>query len=147
MIHAALPGSCAIPAVLKPVFLSGSRGVQRVDDEEQFIRAFEWTRSFLSHRDVAKRGGEYASVVLVEDYVPGAEVALEGLLSDGKLDMLALFDKPDPLEGPYFEETIYVTPSRLSSERQNEIVEVTTRAARALGLAPWPGPRGDEIAA
>ena len=126
------------PAVLKPVFLSGSRGVQRVNDEEEFIRAFEWLRRFLSHRDVAKRGGEHASVVLVEDYVPGAEVALEGLLSEGKLEMLALFDKPDPLEGPYFEETIYVTPSRLSSERQDEIVAVTTRAAAALGLRHGP---------
>ena len=126
------------PAVLKPVFLSGSRGVQRVNDEEEFIRAFEWLRSFLSHRDVRKRGGEHASVVLVEDYVPGAEVALEGLLSDGKLEMLALFDKPDPLEGPYFEETIYVTPSRLSSALKNQIVEVTTRAATALGLRHGP---------
>jgi len=126
------------PAVVKPVFLSGSRGVQRVNDEEEFIRAFEWSRNFLSQPDVRKRGGEYASVILVEEYVPGAEVALEGLLSDGKLEMLALFDKPDPLEGPYFEETIYVTPSRLASKRQNEIVEVTTRAAAALGLHHGP---------
>ena len=126
------------PAVVKPVFLSGSRGVQRVNDEEEFLGAFERLRSFLSHRDVKKRGGEHASVVLVEDYVPGAEVALEGLLSDGKLEMLALFDKPDPLEGPYFEETIYVTPSRLAPERQNEIVEVTARAGAALGLRHGP---------
>lgn len=126
------------PVVLKPVFLSGSRGVQRVNNVDEFIRAFEWLRSFLARKDVAKRGGEYASVVLVEDYVPGAEVALEALLSDGKLEKLALFDKPDPLEGPYFEETIYVTPSRLASERQDEIVEVTRRAAAALGLRHGP---------
>ena len=131
-------GELHYPVVLKPVFLSGSRGVQRVNNVEEFIRAFEWLRTFLSHRDIAKRGGEYASVVLVEDYVPGAEVALEALVSDGKLEKLALFDKPDPLEGPYFEETIYVTPSRLPPERQDEILDVARRAAAALGLRHGP---------
>ena len=126
------------PAVLKPVFLSGSRGVQRVNDEAELIRAFEWTRGFLSQPDVASHGGEFANVVLLEDYVPGPEVAVEGLLTDGNLEVLALFDKPDPLEGPYFEETIYVTPSRLRPDRQNEIVDVTTRAAAALGLRHGP---------
>jgi biotin carboxylase len=112
--------------------------VKRVNNVEEFIRAFEWLRSFLSRRDIAKRGGESARVVLVEDYVPGAEVALEALVSHGKLEPLALFDKPDPLEGPYFEETIYVTPSRLPTERQDEILDVARRAAAALGFSHGP---------
>lgn len=126
------------PAVMKPVFLSGSRGVVRVDDEEAFVRGLEWMRGFLADSDVSKRGGELARLVLVEDYVPGEEVALEGLLTDGRLEVLALFDKPDPLEGPYFEETIYVTPSRLPARRQDEILDVTARAAAAIGLHHGP---------
>lgn len=131
-------GDVRYPVVLKPVFLSGSRGVQRVNNVEEFVRAFEWLRNFLSRPEIAKRGGDYARIVLVEDYVPGAEVALEALVSNGKLEPLALFDKPDPLEGPYFEETIYVTPSRLPSERQEEILDVARRAAAALGLRHGP---------
>ncbi len=128
----------SFPAVVKPVFLSGSRAVRRVNNEEEFVDAFEWSRSFLARPDIVKRGGEYAKLLLVEDYVPGREVALEGLLTDGVLAVLALFDKPDPLEGPYFEETIYVTPSRLPSGHQREIVDVASRAAAALGLNQGP---------
>jgi biotin carboxylase len=76
--------------------------------------------------------------VLIEEYVDGREVALEGLLTDGELRLLALFDKPDPLSGPYFEETLYVTPSRLSEEDQQEILRVTAEAAMAMGLRHGP---------
>lgn len=126
------------PAVVKPTFLSGSRGVHRVNDEQEFVDAFEWLRRFLARPEIFERGGEHAGLLLVEDYVPGEEVALEGLLSDGDLEVLAIFDKPDPLEGPYFEETIYVTPSRLVSPRQDEIIATASRAAAALGLRHGP---------
>ena len=126
------------PAVVKPVFLSGSRGVQRVDDEDAFVRAFEWTRELLARPELAKRGGEHAKKLLVEDFVPGPEVALEAILTAGELTPLALFDKPDPLDGPYFEETIYVTPSRLPAETQAKIANVTAQAAAALGLRHGP---------
>jgi biotin carboxylase len=76
--------------------------------------------------------------LLVEEYVPGVEVALEGLLRDGTLEVLAVFDKPDPLEGPYFEETIYVTPSRLPDETITSVVTATARAAAAIGLTEGP---------
>jgi len=76
--------------------------------------------------------------LLVERYIPGEEVALEGVLENGKLRMLALFDKPDPLEGPYFEESIYVTPSRLEVETQERILDCAERAVRALGLTEGP---------
>lgn len=126
------------PAVIKPVFLSGSRGVQRVDDEDAFVRAFEWTRELLARPELAKRGGGHARTVLVEDFVFGPEVALEAILTDGELTTLALFDKPDPLDGPYFEETIYVTPSRLPAETQAKIANVTAQAAAALDLRHGP---------
>ncbi|MGH9461224.1 MAG: ATP-grasp domain-containing protein [Vicinamibacteria bacterium] len=133
-----LAGRVRYPCVLKPVFLSASRGVMRADDEQQFQSWFERLRILLRDPEVVRRGGRLAEKVLVEGYVPGSEVALEGLLSDGELQVLAIFDKPDPLEGPFFEETIYVTPSRLPEELQRGITETAERAARALGLRHGP---------
>lgn len=126
------------PCVVKPTFLSGSRGVIRTDDEAEFVRAVERVRAILAQPEVAAMGGEEASHVLVEEYIPGAEAALEGILTGGELQVLALFDKPDPLDGPYFEETIYVTPARLPPARQHALIEVTAAAARALGLREGP---------
>jgi biotin carboxylase len=124
----------AYPLVLKPVFLSGSRGVVRVDDREGFVSGFERLSTLLATPEVRAHGGEDSGLVLIEEYVEGPEVALEGLLTDGRLAPLALFDKPDPLSGPYFEETIYVTPSRHPLATQREIFRVTAEAARAIGL-------------
>ncbi|HYB69805.1 MAG TPA: ATP-grasp domain-containing protein [Candidatus Bathyarchaeia archaeon] len=121
------------PCVLKPLVLSASRGVIRADDSAQFVAAFERIRAILSAADVAALG-EGTDAILVEGFVPGREVALEGLLEDGRLRTLALFDKPDPLDGPFFEETIYVTPSRLPDGPQAAVAETAARAARALGL-------------
>ena len=81
---------------------------------------------------------EQARWILVEDFVPGIEVALEGLLTKGTLQPLAMFDKPDPLDGPFFEETIYITPSRLSSDLQQKVVACAARTANALGLREGP---------
>ncbi len=125
------------PCVLKPLALSASRGVIRADMPEQFVAAFRRIAALLARDDVAA-AGEAARYLLVEDYIPGAEVALEGLLVRGTLEVLALFDKPDPLEGPYFEETIYVTPSRLPAARQAAVADTTRRAAHALGLEEGP---------
>jgi biotin carboxylase len=125
------------PCVLKPLALSASRGVIRADTPEQFVAAFRRIAALLARDDVAA-AGEAARYLLVEDYIPGAEVALEGLLVRGTLEVLALFDKPDPLEGPYFEETIYVTPSRLPAARQAAVADTTRRAAHALGLEEGP---------
>jgi biotin carboxylase len=126
------------PLVLKPVFLSGSRGVVRVDDQGSFVQRFDWLSAFLATPEVREHGGEESDVVLIEEYVDGREVALEGLLTEGRLRPLALFDKPDPLVGPFFEETIYVTPSRLPESTQKEIVRVSADAARAIGLRHGP---------
>ncbi|HSE04509.1 MAG TPA: ATP-grasp domain-containing protein [Methylomirabilota bacterium] len=119
------------PCVLKPLVLSASRGVIRADDEAAFVAAFERIRAILRAPEV----GEGTDTILVEAFVPGDEVALEGLLEAGVLRTLALFDKPDPLDGPFFEETIYVTPSRLPEATQAAVADVTAQAARALGLS------------
>jgi biotin carboxylase len=127
----------AYPCVLKPLMLSASRGVIRADDPAAFVRAFERVRAILAEPEVAGLG-EGTDQILVEAFVPGVEVALEGLLIAGALSVLALFDKPDPLDGPHFEETIYVTPSRLPGATQRAIAETTAHAARALGLEDGP---------
>jgi biotin carboxylase len=130
----AAAGGAAYPCVLKPLVLSASRGVIRADDEDAFVAAFARVAAILRAPDVADLGAG-ADEILVESFVPGVEVALEGLLERGVLRALALFDKPDPLDGPFFEETIYVTPSRHPEPVQRAIVDVTARAARALGLS------------
>ena len=122
------------PCVVKPVFLSTSRGVMRANDRGEFISALKRLEAILKIPSVARKGGAEARDVLAEEFIPGREVALEGLLSDGGLRALAIFDKPDPLDGPFFEETIYVTPSRLPAPAQEQIVETTSAAARAMGL-------------
>jgi biotin carboxylase len=113
--------------VIKPVGLSGSRGVIRADDTES-------ARAAARRAQAIAGGGR----LLVEEFVAGDEVAVEGLLSAGDLTVLALFDKPDPLKGPYFEETIYVTPSRLPAAAQQAVSRAAADAARALGLAEGP---------
>jgi len=126
------------PCVLKTRFLSASRGVMRADDPASFVAAFARVAAILREPDVVERGGEAARHVLVERYLPGVEVALEGLLDRGELRVLALFDKPDPLVGPVFEETIYVTPSRLPRSVQSAIARETSEGCRALGLREGP---------
>jgi biotin carboxylase len=131
---ATVAGEIPFPVVVKPTTLSGSRGVIRADSGDAFVQAWQRTRRIVEREGVSPESGE----LLVERYLPGIEVALEGLLTGGELQTLALFDKPDPLEGPFFEETIYVTPSRLSARTQAAISARTAEAAAALGLREGP---------
>lgn len=126
------------PCVLKPLALSGSRGVIRADNPPAFVAAFERLRALLTDPEIAAECGDAAAGVLIERFIPGTEVALEGLLERGELQLLALFDKPDPLDGPYFEETIYITPSRLPQKEQEAIIATAAQAARAIGLHSGP---------
>ncbi|MDQ6891845.1 MAG: ATP-grasp domain-containing protein [Acidobacteriota bacterium] len=126
------------PCVLKPTFLAASRGVIRADDPEELVAAWERIGAILRDPDVARRGRGYAREILVEDFIAGPEVALEGLLEAGALRVLAIFDKPDVLDGPFFEETIYVTPSRLPAGVQADVASAAASAARALGLTEGP---------
>ena len=125
------------PCVVKPLILSASCGVIRANDEEEFRSAFRRVGTLLNNLGLVARD-EQARWILVEDFVPGIEVALEGLLTKGAFQPLAMFDKPDPLNGPFFEETIYVTPSRLPSDVQQGIIACADRTAQALGLREGP---------
>jgi biotin carboxylase len=130
--------SAPYPCVLKPLALSGSRGVMRADDPASFVAAFHRLRRILRSIDVQQERDAVHTVALVESFVPGREFAVEGLLDQGAFRSLAIFDKPDPLDGPFFEETIYVTPSRASIDVQQRILHSVPRAARALGLHHGP---------
>jgi biotin carboxylase len=122
------------PVVVKARRLSGSRGVMRADDSAALVRAVNWVRAIQSRadRDARELG------LIIEDFIPGREYALEGSLQRGELTTLALFDKPDPLDGPYFEETLYITPSRLPQALQERIHQEVARACRAAELMTGP---------
>jgi biotin carboxylase len=126
------------PCVLKPLSLSASQGVVRANSREEFISASTRIRRLLQSPEIRATGEPNLDQILVEGYIPGREVAVEGLLTDGKLRVLAIFDKPDPLEGPYFEETIYVTPACLADSQQLEIERCAVDAVHALGLSQGP---------
>ena len=137
----------SFPCVIKPLSLSASRGVIRADTPPEFIEAFQRTTKLLHALQAATSVGadpnsdtltHVSQYLLVEDYIPGIEVALEGILLEGELKTLALFDKPDPLEGPFFEETLYITPSRLSVDIQDALHNATAEAVQALALRHGP---------
>ena len=134
----ALSRSVPYPCVVKPLVLSGSRGVIRADSPAEFVQAFARLDALLNAIDVRAMHETAANTIQIESFVPGREYALEGLLHHGELKTLAIFDKPDPLDGPFFEETIYVTPSRASEAVQQGIRESVAAAARALGLHHGP---------
>lgn len=126
------------PCVVKPLALSASRGVIRANDEAEFAQAFRRVKRILAATDRSHAPPEALRWILVEEYVDGREVALEGLLDGGMLRVLALYDKPDPLAGPYFEESIYVTPSRADAGVKKSIEDAARRGAAALGLTRGP---------
>jgi len=126
---AAAARRASFPCVLKPLGLSASRGVIRADNQSEFAAAFERIRAMLDTSE---------PYLQVEAYIEGREFAVEALVTDGHLQPLAIFDKPDPLEGPYFEETVYVTPSRQPAAVQHELIDTIAAAVRALGLRHGP---------
>lgn len=126
------------PVVVKPTTLSGSRGVIRADDEAGFVAAVTRIRRLLASPDVRAARDDASGVLQVERYIDGVEFAVEGIVEHGRLHVLALFDKPDPLVGPFFEETIYVTPSRAQEDVQRAVVEAVRTAVQAIGLHHGP---------
>ena len=126
------------PAVVKPTVLSASRGVIRADDALSFVTAFGRVQRLLASNDIKELRDPGSDVIQIESYIPGPEYALEGILEHGVFHTLAIFDKPDPLEGPFFEESIYVTPSRVNVGTERQIKDVVERAAKALGLHHGP---------
>ena len=131
-------GEDEFPCVLKPVALSGSRGVVRVDGPEELLAATERVCRMLVRPDILERRHRDDDKLVLESFIPGREYAVEGILEHGKLHVLAVFDKPDPLDGPYFEESIYVTPSVAPDKTQQDIEDAVCGAVRALGLYHGP---------
>ena len=126
------------PCVVKPLALSASRGVIRADDPPGLEAACRRAGAIARAAAVASAGTEERETLLVESFVPGPEIALEGMLEGGELSVLAVFDKPDPLDGPFFEETIYVTPSRLPRPVQALAAERVRAGCAAYGLTEGP---------
>ena len=126
------------PVVVKPAVLSGSRGVIRADSAADFVSAFGRVSRLLGAADIRELRDAAADEILIESYIPGREYAVEALLEHGEFQMLAIFDKPDPLEGPFFEETIYITPSHAADDEQRAIRDTIASAAAALGLRHGP---------
>lgn len=127
----------ALPCVVKPLSMAASQGVARADTPAELAAAVERVRRLGAQAD-ARAARDEPVQVLVEGYIPGREVAVEGVLAGGRLQVLAIFDKPDPLEGPYFEETIYVTPPAGGRAFARPITAAVQRAAAALGLTDGP---------
>lgn len=126
------------PCVVKPLRLAASQGVIRANQPDEFQAAVARIKELLESPEVKATKEPELGRLLVERYIPGAEVAVEGLLTRGKLRILAVFDKPDPLEGPYFEETLYITPSRLPDEIYDRLLDCAERTVHALGLTHGP---------
>jgi hypothetical protein len=133
-----LAASVSFPCVLKPLALSGSRGVMRVENGTALVAAFHRLRALLDAPDLRGEPRDTRDLALVEGFVEGREFALEALMHHGTLHLLAIFDKPDPLDGPFFEETLYVTPSTASADAQRAMIAAVDQAARALGLRHGP---------
>ena len=128
----------SFPCVIKPTFLSASQGVIRVNTKKELINGIKTINELLLLEEIRKRGGKKSNWFLVEEYIPGKEFAIEGIVSEGKLKVLAVFDKPEPLEGPTFEEKILVTPTSLSEQKQFSIFETTQNAINALRIVEGP---------
>jgi biotin carboxylase len=128
--------SIKYPVVIKPVSLSASRGVIRVDDEHACLQAIERIKRILATEEQLPI--DETNKLLVETFIPGHEIALEGLLRKGDLELLTMFDKPDPMQGPFFEETYYITPSSHSDEIQQAALQTVQAACRAYGLVEGP---------
>jgi biotin carboxylase len=133
-----LAAALRYPVVLKPLALSGSRGVIRVDDSTEFLAGFERLRRLMQTVDIRLERDAVHDAALVQSFVPGQEFAVEGVLTHGAFQPFAIFDKPEPLDGPFFEETIYVAPSRQAAAVQERIVQTISAAAQAIGLYHGP---------
>ena len=132
------PDGVTFPCIVKPLGLSGSRGVIRANTPAELRSAIARVQALLQRKDVRALRAGLEDALLIEGYIEGREFALEGVLTRGVLQVFAIFDKPDPLDGPFFEETIYVTPSSLTDTDQRGIISAVQRASRAIGLVHGP---------
>ncbi len=134
----ALAGMVEFPCVIKPLLPSDGAAVVRVDDAAAFVRAFGDLRQWLAAADLGPDADDDRTTALVEGYIDGWEFTLEGVMHHGQLNAFALFDKPEPLEGPRFEDSMYVTPSLAPEAMQWDILDAVSRATTAMGLQHGP---------
>ncbi len=130
-----LSKSINYPVVIKPLSLSASRGVIRANDAAEFVQACRRIDSILEYTG---QSGYERNQVLVEAYLDGAEFAVEGIIIAGEFHLLMIFDKPEPLIGPFFEETYYLTPSQLESAQIQELINEVSRCCHAYNLTHGP---------
>jgi len=128
--------SVVFPVVVKPIGLSGSLGVIRANNDSELVIACKRIEKII--RLDKKLTAENYSYLLVEEFITGDEIAIEGMLVNKVFRLLSIFDKPDPLNGPYFEETYYITPSKLNSQQQTELIKTLQSACDAYGLQEGP---------
>ncbi len=133
-----LPEALRFPVVIKPLHLSASRGVMRADDSSELAARMQRLCQLLENPELEAKNPAAAALILIEEYLHGDEVAVEALVDHERLVPIAVFDKPDPLEGPVFAETIYVTPSQRSAPEQAAIIAAVAAAARAIGVVNGP---------
>ena len=133
-----LVNEISFPSILKPTFLSASQGVVRADNNKEFIKGTNMLVELLAQKEIKRQGGDQANWFLVEEFIPGKEVSLEGIVSNGKLKELAIFDKPETLDGPTFPETILITPSLLDKDLQESLFETGQTGLKALGIIKGP---------
>ena len=132
--HTKAPLITGFPCVLKPLSLSASTGVIRANNPAEFQRACKQIRAIIAYLP----NDEENHYALVEQYLDGVEVAIEGMVSNSSFELLAIIDKPEPLTGPYFEESYYTTPSRLDRGCQQRLIELVSAACAALGIKTGP---------
>jgi len=130
--------SIGFPLILKPVFGFASQGVVRINEPEELWEFFPVIKRIVKSYEAFIHDDRYGDYLLLEEYLSGREVAVDAVLAEGKANWIGIFDKPNPLEGPTFEETIYVTPSNESDQIQSEIFKEVERGARSLGLRTGP---------
>ena len=128
-----VPSSVSYPCVAKPVTLSASRGVIRANNDQELVAALSRISKIIE-----SAGPEHPRVVLIEEYIPGMEYVVEGLLDSGNWRTMAIFGKPEPLEGPFFEETIYIAPPGLGFDVEKKILDTVRATCEAYGLEHGP---------
>lgn len=125
-------GEIPFPVVVKPSKGSGSIGVTKAQNQQ------ELTKSLITVQDVIAKMTISNQCIVVEEYIPGVEFAVDILVTDGKLHVLVIFEKPDPLVGPFFAETIYVTPPHLTDSQLEALHSVIQKCIRALSINNGP---------
>ena len=114
-------------SVLKPIYGTASKSVLKINNVEKNKEQIEKLMQDCFDQDL-----------VIEEYIDGKEYALEGTIINSELKKIVIFDKPVEYKHPYFEESIYITPSELSSEAEKRVVSIVDKACKKIGLEDGP---------